>query len=537
MRDYIVVGAGSAGCAVANRLSASGSKSVLLLEAGPRNNSVIFRAPAGIGLYGVTKFDWRYCSGPDPTRNYRRENWPRGRVLGGSSSINGMIYVRGSMSDFDRWARAGNAGWDAEKVASLYKDLERCDNDSIKQGADIRGRAGSLHVRMVRDSHPLTEIFIAAAGAEHYPFNADYNGANQEGVAYVQLTQRRGTRCSAADAFLGPALRRRNLEAIVDANVHKLLIENSRVTGVLYERNGFLREERARRVILCAGSINTPKLLMLSGIGDAIALNKLGIANVLDRKAVGENLLEHPLIRLVYKVRVPTYNLTEGVFQKFSFLWKYLSRRQGPLASCFESVAFLRTSPQEPTPDVQIHFAPLGFEGSKEVKTSFVKMLPYPSITIVLNKSYPVSTGQIRLASNDPNVAPLIEPRLLARKEDVETMARGIDLVRRIVSKAPLAELVTEEVMPGPGCAGAESIERYLRDNVEVAYHPAGTCRMGVDGGAVVDPTLKVRGIENLWIADASIMPDLISGNTNAVCMMIGEMLGRRLSQLDDKDD
>jgi choline dehydrogenase-like flavoprotein len=440
------------------------------------------------------------------------------------------------MSDFDRWAGAGNAGWGAKKVAPLYKDLERCDNDSIKQAADTRGFAGLLHVRMVRDSHPLTEVFIASAGAEHYPFNADYNGASQEGVAYVQLTQRRGMRCSAADAFLGTALRRTNLEAIVDANVHKLLIENSRVNGVLYERKGSLCEERARRVILCTGSINTPKLLMLSGIGDAVAL-KLGIASVLDRKAVGENLLEHPLIRLVYKVRVPTYNLTEGVFQKFSFLWKYLSRRQGPLASCFEAVAFLRTSPQEPAPDVQLHFAPLGFEGSKEVKTSFVKMLPYPSITIVLNKSYPVSTGQIRLASTDPNVAPLIEPRLLARREDVETMARGIDLVRRIVARAPLADVVTEEVMPGPACAGAESIERYLRDNLEVAYHPAGTCRMGIDDGAVVDPDLRVRGIENLWIADASIMPDLISGNTNAVCMMIGEKLGRRLSVLDDKDD
>jgi choline dehydrogenase len=529
MWDYIIVGAGSAGCVLANRLSASGSQRILLLEAGPRDNSIVFRAPAGAGLYNVGRFDWGYQSVPDATRNGRTEHWPRGRVLGGSSSINGMIYVRGSASDFDRWAGFGNAGWEARSIAALYRHLEHCDTVSIQQSAETRGRAGELHVRMIKDGHPLTAAFTAATSARGDRFNPDYNGISQEGVGYVQLTQRRGMRCSAADAFLRPAVRRANLDLVVESEVHRLFIEGTRVTGVLYERNESLCEARGKRVILCAGSINTPKLLMLSGIGNATDLNEMGIPVVLDRKAVGDNLLEHPLIRLVYRVKVPTYNLTGGVTQRLSLLAKYLIKRQGPLASCIEAVAFLRSSPHESSPDVQLHFAPLGFEGSKEVNRPLVKMFPYPSMTVLLNKSYPVSRGRVRLASADPNVPPLIEPRLLARQEDVETMVRGIAMVRRIVATAPLAEFVTEEVLPGPGCADAESVECFLRNNAEVAYHPAGTCRMGSDADAVVAPDLKLRGMDNLWIADASIMPDLISGNTNGACMMIGEKLARQL--------
>jgi choline dehydrogenase len=532
MWDYIVIGAGSGGCAVANRLSEGGRNRILLLEAGPHNRSMLFKAPAGVGLFKISRYDWGYHSRPDPTRNDRSEYWPRGRVLGGSSSINGMNYVRGSAGDFHRWADAGLTGWDANNIARLYKDLERCDPHSIPAN-DVRGRLGPVHVRMVKDSHPVTQAFIAAAIAAGHPFNPDYNGPVQHGVGYAQLTQHRGMRCSAADAFLNASWRRKNLKIAANAHVHRLIVQGAKVSGVLYEKDGSVHEVRTRRVILCAGAINTPQLLMLSGIGDAALLNKLGVAVALDSKSVGDNLIEHPLIRLLYRIKVPTYNLTGGFKQKLSFLAKYLFTRQGPLAACFESIAFLKTSPAEPQPDVQLHVAPLGFEGSEDAARPLVQMLAFPSMTVVLNKNHPVSRGRVSIASADPKAPPLIEPRLLASTKDLVTLARGIAMVRAIATRAPLAELIEEEVRPGPAYKTPESIESYLKDHVELAYHPVGTCRMGVDSEAVVTPDLRLRGLENLWIADASVMPDLISGNTNAACMMIGDKLGKELNEND----
>jgi choline dehydrogenase len=342
-------------------------------------------------------------------------------------------------------------------------------------------------------------------------------------------------RCSAADAFLEAAWRRRNLKIATKAHVHRLLVQGPRVTGVLHEKDESIHEARARRVIVCAGAINTPQLLMLSGIGDAAVLNRFGIPVVLDCESVGDNLIEHPLIRLLYRIKVPTYNLTGGFKQKLSFLAKYLLRRQGPLAACFESIAFLNTSLGELQPDVQLHVAPLGFKGSEDATRPLVQMLGFPSMTVVLNKNHPVSRGRVRIDSRDPKAPPLIEPRLLGSTKDLETLARGIAMVRTIVSRAPLAQLIEEEVLPGPGYENPESIDGYLKDHVELAYHPAGTCRMGVDSGAVVGPDLRLKGLENLWIADASVMPDLISGNTNAACMMIGDKLGKELNEIDQR--
>jgi choline dehydrogenase-like flavoprotein len=526
--DYIVVGAGSAGCAVASELSASGDHRVLLLEAGGHDRSLAIRLPTGEAFFDMQRFDWAYHCAPDPSRKDRTEHWTRGRVLGGTSSVNGMNYVRGSARDFDRWAALGNRGWDAESVMPLFADLERC--DSSIEAANLRGRAGPLFVRQVKAAHPVVNAFVAAAQSAGHLFNADYNGRTQEGIGYAQVNQRGRRRWSAADAFLKPALRRKNLELALNALVHRLLIQGQRVAGVQYEHQGQLREARARHVILCAGAINTPQLLMLSGIGDATRLKEFGIRVVVDRPTVGQNLMEHPLVRLLYRVNRPTYNLTGGLLQKGAFLARYLLNGQGPLSCYFESLAFLKTIPQEPRPDVQLHVAAFGFDLILESGQWGIKVLPYPSITVLVNKSYPVSRGQVRLRSADPKSAPLIEPNLLASEEDVSTLVKGMEMVRRIVATPPLAGWIVEETKPGSVHETAAELSEFVRGQTEIAYHPSGTCRMGGDEDAVVTPNLQVRGIENLWIADASIMPDLISGNTNAVCMMIGMKLGRQLA-------
>ena len=520
--DYIIIGAGSSGCVLANRLSESGEKSVLLIEAGVKDRAFGLKVPAGIGhAKTIEKNDWHYYSQPDPTRNNKTEHWLRGRVVGGSSSINGMMYVRGAASDYDRWAAMGNKGWAAKDVMPLFEAMECSD----KKSPD-RGSRGPLCIKTVWGGHGTTDAFIAASRHAGFQFNPDYNGTIQEGVSYAELTQRGGLRCSAADAFLKPALQRKNLTLCVGALVHKLQIENQRVTSICYEQYDEIHNVRGRKVVLCAGAINTPQLLMLSGVGDSEALSALGINPVINRPAVGMNLREHPICSFVFKMKAPTNNPTEGLKQKLRFLRDYLLRGQGPISTVFEATAFLKTRKDELYPDIQLHFMPIG--ASKNELGGF-STAPYPAVTVSLNKSHPLSTGQIRLNSADPRDAPLIECRLLDNVEDIATLVRGAALVRRIMETMPMAELIAEEVAPGASCTDTQSLVDYIRNTTGIAYHPVGTCRMGSDEEAVVTPDLKVRGINNLWVADASIMPDLISGNTNAVCMMIGEKLGQLL--------
>lgn len=526
MWDYIVIGAGSAGCVLANRLSESGSNKVLVLEAG-RHDSLVMKVLASEEYLDLSQFDWGYRSQPDPTRQQKTEQWTRGRVVGGTSSINGMNYVRGSSADYDRWAAMGNDGWAARDVMPLFQSIERFENqhgEPIDYG--IRGKSGPLHIRKVKGCHATTVAFIGAAQAEGYRFNQDYNGVTQEGVSYAQLNQRWGLRCSAADAFLKPVLHRRNLQLLTNAFVHKLLIVERCVVGVRYELGGSILEARAGGVVICAGAINTPKILMLSGVGEANALSALGIEVVLDRPAVGSNLIEHPMVRLVYQTRIPTYNPTEGIFQKAGYLAKFLLTGQGPLASVVEAQAFLNTLSNSGEPDIQIHFLPIGLGYSTENPFT---VLPVPSLTILVNKNHPLSRGFIRVASADPRAAPLIEPNLLADEQDVSTLVRGIGTARRIMARMPIAGMVTHEIEPGEIYDEPRAIADYVRGHTGLGYHPAGTCHMGIDDDAVVSPDLRVRGLQRLWLADASVMPDLVSGNINAACMMIGDNLGRRL--------
>ena len=454
-----------------------------------------------------------------------RSHWLRGRVVGGSSSINGTMYVRGNAADYDRWASMGNHGWAAKDVMPLFRSLERCD----KSGAS-RGQDGPLSVKTAKGVHSLTKSFVRACLNIGFTFNDDYNAGCQEGTSYAQLTQRRGFWCSSADAFLKPILQRKNLRLLVGTTIHKLIIDQQCVSGVRYEKDGAIQDVRAKRVVICAGAINSPKLLMLSGIGDAEELSNLGINVVLDRPSVGKNLREHPLVNFTYKVRVPTYNTTEGYWQKIVFLVRYLFQGQGPLSSAFEATAFLKSRSEEPYPDIQLHFMPVGTAAYGNDDDS---ILPFPAVTVLLNKSHPKSTGQIRLRSADPVEAPKIECRLLENEEDLATLVRGCEIVQRIMTSLPIADLVEEEIRPGIDYGDREAIAAYIKSHTDLAYHPVGTCRMGIDGEAVVTPELQVRGIDNLWVADASIMPDLISGNTNAVCMMIGEKLGRLLQKKD----
>jgi len=523
MWDYVIVGAGSAGCAAASRLAADGRQRVLILEAGETDRHPAIRFPAALAYSEALtrRFDWGYRSAPDPSRRGAIDEWFRGRVVGGSSSINGMLYVRGSAADYDRWRSLGNEGWAAQDVMPVFEGFER--TNLVRPG---RGTRGSLHVRTIRQVHPLTRAFMEAAVGLGVPMNEDYNGTCQEGIAYAELTQHRWLRCSAADAFLKPVLRQKNTQLVTHAQVQRLRVSGSRVLSVVYERAGVAQSVEARRVILCAGTINTPKLLMLSGIGPAEELRQYGLDPVLHLSQVGKNLREHPLVKLTYRMNCATQNPTGELGQKLRFLWHYLFRVGGPLATAFEAMGFLRTDRALPQPDVQVHFSPVGMAN---VADNTEVVLRYPAVSVLLNKSYPQSRGEVRLASADPNQAPIIEGRLLSDERDLDTLVQGIEMVRRIMANQPIASFVEHEVRPGGSCRTIRDLEEYVIGNTELGYHPVGTCRMGVDSQAVVGPDLRVRGLENLWIADASIMPDAISGNTNAACMMIGAKLGQQL--------
>jgi choline dehydrogenase len=518
--DYVIVGAGSAGSALANRLSADAGVRVLLLEAGPPDRSPYVHVPAAIiKAVGNPSLDWCHLAEPDPSRAGKVDLWPAGRVLGGSSSINGMLYVRGAPQDFDDWAALGNDGWSYADVLPAFRRVEA----TPLGDAALRGRDGAVCVQGLRSTHPLAAVFARAAQERGLRWNDDYNGASQEGIAAPQVTQRRGWRCSAARGYLRPARRRPNLRIETDAQVTRLTFDGRRCTGVEYRRGaGTHRARAAAETIVCAGALGSPRLLLLSGIGPAQELRALGLEVVADLPAVGANLCEHPEAMVSIDVNVPTYNTEINSPRIALHLANFLLFARGPATSPYpHSVAFVRSEPTRPRPDVQIMLGPYAFSFTE------AGIVPYdrPAVSAAVNPSYPKARGRVRLRSPDAFAPPRIEHALLSEDEDVDALIRGSELCRRIFGAAAFDRHRLRERLPGPQVRTRDEWVDYLRRTAFLGYHPIGTCRMGppAEPNAVVDARLRVRGVAGLRVADASVMPAPISGNTNAATMMIGE--------------
>lgn len=516
--DFIVVGAGSAGCVLADRLSADGRHRVLLLEAGPRDRNPWLHIPLGYGrLFGNPALNWMYATEPEPELGGRRIAQPRGKVLGGSSAINGLVYIRGQARDYDRWAQMGNPGWSHDDVLPLFRRME-----DQERGADAwHGTGGPLAVSDARDTHPLADAFIAACAAEGLPRNDDFNGARQEGAGYFQTTSRNGRRCSAARAHLRPARRRPNLIVETGAQATRILFEGQRATGVAYRRHGEDREATARgAVILSGGAINSPQLLELSGIGDGERLRALGIAPRVHAPRVGEGMQDHFQTRIVLRARDPvTINdAIRSPWRRMGMGADYLFRRRGPLTvSAGLAAAFFRTREELETPDIQVHFVPFSTDRMGE------RLHPYPGFTASVCQLRPESRGTVHIVAPDPFAAPAIRANYLSAAEDRRAVVAGLHRLRRYLAAEPLRALWEEETIPGAGAADDAALLAHARATGSTIYHPACTCAMGPETDAVVTPRLAVRGVEGLRVVDGSVMPMLVSGNTNAPIMMIGE--------------
>ncbi len=518
--DFIVVGAGSAGCVLANRLSADPRNKVILLEAGGRDLNPWIHIPVGyFKTIHNPAVDWCYKTEPDPGLNGRSIEWPRGKVLGGSSSLNGLLYVRGQSQDYDRWRQMGNVGWGWDDVLPLFK---RSENN--ERGADpFHGNQGPLSVSNMRIQRPITDAWVAAAQAAGYPFNSDYNGAEQEGVGFFQLTSRNGRRCSAAVAYLNPVKQRPNLRIVTHAQVEKIVIEGSRATGVQYRgRSGTLQTVSAgKEIVLSGGTINSPQMLMLSGIGEAEQLRDHGIDVIRDLGGVGKNMQDHLQARLVYKTHEPTLNDEVSTLSGQARIGlKYLMFRAGPMTMAASlATGFMKTRKDLETPDIQFHVQPLSAENPGKGADKF------SAFTMSVCQLRPESKGEIRLGSADGRAYPRIIPNYLSTETDCRTIVEGVNIARRIARHAPLTSKISEEFRPNPSLDidDYDATLDWARNNTASIYHPTGTCKMGNDKTAVVDARLRVHGISGLRVADCSIMPEIVSGNTNAPAIMIGE--------------
>jgi len=515
--DYLVIGAGSAGCAVAARLSEDPSVTVALVEAGGRALNPWLHVPVGyFKTMHNPAVDWRYRTAPDPGLNGRSIEWPRGKVLGGSSALNGLLYVRGQPQDYDHWRQLGCRGWGWSDVLPFFRLSER-----QERGADdLHGGDGPLAVSDMRAHRALCDKFIAAAEAAGIPRNDDFNGPEQEGVGYFQLTMLNGLRCSSATAYLKPARRRANLHIVTDALARRLTLAGGRVTGIEIERDGAIETLAVRReTVLSAGAIGSPQILQLSGIGPGDVLTAQGIAPVLDLPGVGANLQDHLQARLVHEVTEPTLNDEVNSFLgRLRIGAEFVLRRRGPMTMGASQVgAFTRTRPEIATPDIQFHIQPLSSQAPGHGLDRF------SAFTTSVCQLRPESRGHVRIVSPDPRAHPEILANYLATATDRQTMIEGVRIGRRIAAAPPLAEIVRTEREPGPAAATDGALLDWIRARATTIYHPAGTCRMGTDDMSVVDERLRLRGLGGLRVADASIMPTITSGNTNAPAIMIGE--------------
>lgn len=512
--DYLIVGAGSAGCAIANRLSADANVRVTLLEAGGWDWNPWLHIPVGyFKTMHNPSVDWCYRTQPDPGLNGRALEWPRGKVMGGSSSLNGLLYVRGQPEDYDRWAQMGFSGWSWQDVLPLFK---RAQNQERGQD-DYHGSGGPLNVSDMRLSRPICDAWIAAAQAAGYPFNPDYNGATQEGVGYFQLTTRKGRRCSSAVAYIHPIRKRANLRIVTRARTNRVVLQNGRAVAVEYtDRAGQLQRIAVKgEVILSAGAIGSPQILMLSGIGKASHLSELGIPVTVDLPGVGQGLQDHLQARLVFTCNEPTLNdEVRKLWQKGRIALKYAMFRAGPMSMAASlATGFLRTNDRVATPDIQFHIQPWSADSPGE------GVHPFSAFTMSVCQLRPESRGHIRLQSPDPSAYPTIHPNYLATETDRQTLVEGVKIARRIATYDPLAGKIIDEMRPGPDARDDAGLLEWVRNSATTIYHPTGTAAMG----PVLDERLRVKGVRGLRVADCSIMPEIVSGNTNAPAIMIGE--------------
>jgi choline dehydrogenase len=526
MYDTIIIGAGSAGCVLANRLSEDAKSRVLLLEAGGPDTSIWLKIPAGTPrLYSDPQVNWRYYTAPEPGLNDRRVYCPRGKTLGGSSAINGLVYMRGAPRDYDLWRQSGNAGWSWSEVLPYFRKSE-----NQQRGADdFHGNTGELAVSDLVEPHEASRAFVKAGEAIGLPFNADFNGAAQDGIGFVQYNIKRGMRHSAATAFLQPARPRSNLRLETHAHVRRIHIDNGRATGLTYQQGDTTHDVQAREIILAGGAINSPQLLMLSGVGDGAVLAAHNIPVLHHLPGVGRNLQDHVYAHYLSRVD-PVFSINKVILNAASArtAWRLLPQvlqyaisRTGILTSAAaQVVAFARSNTEVETPDLQIQFRPFSMIITREGK--FVAE-DHPAVTASVSYVRPRSRGQITLRSADPFDAPNIQFNYLTADEDMRAMIEGVRIIRRIFAASPLAAHVVSEATPGAAAQSDAELSAYLRQYAQAMYHPVGSCKMGSDGNAVVDARLRVHGIDGLRVIDASIMPSIVSGNTNAPTIMIAE--------------